>query len=145
MSDRLFAVLWLLAMAGMAWIGWRIEAPFNYEPIGPRAYPLLLCALMVACAAWLLAKPDAESDWPRERRLQAKVGMLLGVLFGWALLFEPFGFMISTALAAVAIARLFEGRWLRSVAAAAVLSVGLYVFFDKGLDVVLPLGRLWGF
>lgn len=145
MSDRLFAILWLAVMAGMAWIGWKIEAPFSYEPIGPKAYPLLLCGLMAACAVWLAFKPDAEADWPVGRPLQVKVASLLGIVFAWALLFQPLGFIASTILASAAIGRLFDAPWGKNAAAALVSGVGLYLFFDRLLDVVLPLGRLWGF
>ena len=46
--QRLFAGLWLLACVGLAVAGWRYQAPFSYEPVGPRAYPLLCLALMGA-------------------------------------------------------------------------------------------------
>jgi putative tricarboxylic transport membrane protein len=145
MSDRIFGVLWLLAMAGMAWVAWQIEAPYSYEPIGPKAYPLLLCGLMAACAAWLLVKPDPQADWPRERALQVKVAIMLVALFAWAVLLEPLGFIASTALASIAIGYLFDARWGPNLVAGLVSGIGLYLFFDKALDVVLPLGRLWGF
>ena len=55
--QRLFAGLWLLACVGLAVAGWRYQAPFSYEPVGPRAYPLLCLALMGAGLAWLIARP----------------------------------------------------------------------------------------
>lgn len=145
MSDRIFSVIALIALAAFAWIGWKIEAPFSYEPIGPKAYPLLLFGAMAACAGWLLLKPDARADWPQEHRLRVKVAGLLGVLLAWALLFEPAGFIASTTLASIAIGRLFDAPWKGNVVAGVASGVGLYVFFDKLLDVNLPLGRLWGF
>ena len=142
MSDRIFAVIWLLAVAFVAAVGWRIEAPFSYEPIGPRAYPLLLCALMAGCVVWLFAKPDAHADWPREA-LRAKVALLLGAVGAWALLFEPLGFIVSTAFASFAIGRLFGAARIPSAVCGVVSGVGLFFFFDKLLDVNLPLGRIF--
>ena len=145
MSDRVFSVVALIACAALAWVGWQIEAPFSYEPIGPKAYPLLLLGLMAACAAWLLVKPDARADWPEDKHLRFKVAALLGVVFAWALLFQPIGFIASTILASIAIGWLFDAAWKGNVIAAIVSGVGLYLFFDKLLDVNLPLGTLWGF
>jgi len=142
MSDRIFAVVWLFVLAATAWVGWRIEAQFSYEPIGPRAYPLLLCGLMAAGALRLLFKPDPQAHWPRGA-LGVKVAGLLMVLFAWSLLFEPLGFILATALSGFAIARLFDAPRIPSAACAIALAVVLYFFFDKLLDVNLPLGRLF--
>lgn len=144
MSDRIFAAVFLLALAGLGWIGWKIEAPFTYEPIGPRAYPLLLIGAMAACAAWLLVKPDARGEWPESPGVRWRAGVLLVTVLAWVLAFQPLGFIVSTALASIAIARLFGATWGKSAAAGVVSAVALYLFFDKLLDVALPLGSLWG-
>jgi putative tricarboxylic transport membrane protein len=141
-SDRIFAAAWLLLLAFFAWVAWKIEVPFSYEPIGPKAYPLLLAGLMAGCCVWLAIKPDAHAEWPRERRLLAKVFIAFGVLFAWAFAFEPLGFVVSTAIASIAFGRLFDARWAPNVVAGVVMGVGLYFFFDKLLDVPLPLGPL---
>ncbi len=142
MSDRIFSVVWLAFCAAVAWLAWQIEAPFSYEPIGPRAFPLLLAAAMALACVWLLAKPGREPDWPRGE-LRAKVVLLIGAFVGYSLVFEPLGFPLSTALVTVVIGRIFGGGWAGSAVAGAALGGGLWVFFDKLLDVTLPLGRLW--
>jgi putative tricarboxylic transport membrane protein len=142
MSDRVFAALWLAFCAAVAWLAWKIEAPFSYEPIGPRAFPLLLCGVMAASAGWLLFKPDREPDWPRGA-LRVKAAVLVIAFLAYAFLFEWLGFPLATALATVAVGRLFEGSWKAVVAGGAGLGVGLWFFFDKLLDVTLPLGRLF--
>lgn len=142
MSDRIFAVVWLAFCAAVAWLAWRIEAPFSYEPIGPRAFPLLLAGVMAASAAWLLVKPDREPDWPRGSARAKAIGMLAAFL-AYAFLFEWLGFPLATALATVGIGRLFDGKWMAVGAGGAALGIGLWFFFDKLLDVTLPLGRLF--
>jgi putative tricarboxylic transport membrane protein len=142
MSDRVFAALWLAFCAAVAWLAREIEAPFSYEPIGPRAFPLLLAGVMAASAAWLLLKPDRQPDWPRGAA-RLKAAALLAAFLLYAFLFEWLGFGLATALATVAVGRLFGGSWKAVVAGGAGLGVGLWLFFDKLLDVTLPLGRLF--
>jgi putative tricarboxylic transport membrane protein len=142
MSDRVFSAVWLAFCAVVAWLAWQIEAPFSYEPIGPRAFPLLLAAAMALSSAWLLAKPGPEPAWPRGP-LRGKVVALLAAFVGYALLFEPLGFPVATALSTLVIGRVFGGRWLACAIAGVAMGGGLYFFFDTLLEVTLPLGRLW--
>jgi len=142
MSDRIFAVAWIALCAAFAWMAWQIEAPFSYEPIGPRAYPLLLAGAMAAAAAWILARPDRDAAWPRGAG-RAKMVLLVVAFVAYALLFEWLGFPLATALATVAVGRLFDGSWKAVLAGGAGLGGGLWVFFDRLLDVTLPLGRLF--
>ena len=60
----------------------------------------------------------------------------------YAAVFELLGFIPASILFAIAMARLYEGSWKVSVIAGVALSVGLYLLFDKALDVPLPLGIL---
>lgn len=65
--------------------------------------------------------------------------MFLTVL-AYALLFDKLGFVISTALMSVPLARFFGGTWRQAMLAGAGLGVLLFLFFDRLLDVVLPVG-----
>jgi putative tricarboxylic transport membrane protein len=141
-SDRIFSALWLVFCAAVAWLAWKIDAPFSYEPIGPRAFPLLLAGIMAASSAWILFKPDREPDWPRGAA-RVKAAVLVGAFLGYAFLFEWLGFPLATALVTVAVGRLFDGSWKAVAAGGAGLGVGLWYFFDRLLDVTLPLGRLF--
>ena len=143
MSDRIFAALWLAMTAFIAVVIGRIEVPFSYEPIGPRAFPWLLCAMMAAAALYLLVKPDAEPGWPRGRLL-AKSAVVIAALFAYAFAFEWLGFPAATVLATIAVGRAFGGSWVKSAVAGVALGAGLWFFFDRLLEVTLPLGLLWG-
>jgi putative tricarboxylic transport membrane protein len=144
MSDRIFAALFLVALAGLASVGWRIEAPFSYEPIGPRAVPLLLIGCMAICSAWLLFKPDAAAEWPADARVRRNTLGVLAVVLGWSFAFQPLGFVVSTTAASILVGRLFGAGWGKSAIAGVVSAAVLYVFFDRLLDVALPPGALWG-
>lgn len=94
--QRLFAGLWLLTCVGLAVAGWRYQAPFSYEPVGPRAYPLLCLALMGAGLAWLIARPTpirhAEDEQPLGGAVLLKVLACIALLLVFAGLFETLGF-----------------------------------------------------
>ncbi|MBB2494804.1 tripartite tricarboxylate transporter TctB family protein [Aquipseudomonas ullengensis] len=140
MYVRLFAAVWLLVCAFLAVVAWGFQAPFTYDPVGPRAYPLLLLTLMAAAALWLLCKPASEPTLPISWVLARKVALCVAALLAYAMLFEPLGFVLSTALAGFSLGLLFNGRVLLSAVSGLLMGVLLYGFFDYLLDVPLPLG-----
>lgn len=141
MYDRLFGAVWLLLCAGLAVIAWGFQAPFSYDPVGPRAYPLLLLALMVAGSAWMILRPShIEHLLSRHQSLRALICVVC--LLAYALLFEPLGFIISTAFAGFALGLLFGGQVRACAIAGALMGMLLYGLFDLLLDVPLPLGVL---
>ncbi|MDD1508691.1 tripartite tricarboxylate transporter TctB family protein [Pseudomonas sp. CNPSo 3701] len=148
MQDRIFAGVSLLLCIGLALTAWSYHAPFSYEPVGPRAFPLLLIVLIALGALYLLIKPSHASQEAREpaldRHVIRKIVLCVIALLIYAVLFELVGFIISSALFAIAMARLYEGTWKASLTSGVLLALGLYVLFDKALDVPLPLGLLSG-
>ena len=139
MYVRLFAAIWLLFCAVLAVLAWGFQAPFAYDPVGPRAYPLLLLALMAAGSLWLLYQPGLlEQRWNPGAAVRAALCVLS--LLAYALLFEVLGFIISTALAAFTLGLLFTGRLIPCAISAVLMGVLLYGLFDYLLDVPLPLG-----
>jgi putative tricarboxylic transport membrane protein len=139
MSERIFgAFLLLLSVAGI-WIGWDLKAPISYEPVGPRAFPLLVFSLLGICALGLMITRRPETEWAPPPVLLRVGGMFLTVL-AYAFLFDKLGFVISTALMSVPLARFFGGTWKQSALAGVGLGVLLFLFFDRLLDVALPIG-----
>ncbi|OEC33522.1 putative tricarboxylic transport membrane protein [Pseudomonas cuatrocienegasensis] len=139
MYVRLFAAIWLLFCACLAVIAWGFQAPFAYDPVGPRAYPLLLLALMAVGSAWLVFKPGEAVEMLSRRALQ-RAGLCILTLLAYAVLFEPLGFILSTALATFVLGLLFTGRVLPCLVSGVLMGVLLYALFDYALDVPLPLG-----
>jgi len=60
----------------------------------------------------------------------------------YATLFEPLGFIPASVLFGIAMARLYDGSWRISLITGTAVAIGLYLLFDKVLDVPLPLGIL---
>jgi len=142
MSDRIFAVLWLLVCAVIAVQMWQLEVPFAYEPVGPKAFPALLAGLMAIGCLLMLIRPDRDIHWPDASGL-LKGGVLIAVLLGYAIFFEQLGFPLATALMVFVVCWLFGGGWLAGAIAGVSIGVLGYLFFDRLLQVTLPLGLLW--
>lgn len=140
-SDRVFAIAWLLLSAAAGWVASGFTAEFSYEPVGPRAFPLLLCVLMALCSVWLLAFPGAKVAWP-DRRGAMRLVIMVVALLAYALVFQWLGFAIATALLTIVLGRLFGGNWPACVTTGAVMGISLFFLFDRWLEVTLPIGSL---
>ncbi|MCR4510488.1 tripartite tricarboxylate transporter TctB family protein [Pseudomonas sp. GLN_6] len=144
MYVRLFAASWLLFCAVLAVLAWGFQAPFAYDPVGPRAYPLLLLSLMALGSMWLIYKPGMLEQRLNLQALKRALLCILALL-AYALLFEILGFVISTALGTFALGLLFTGRLLPCAISGVLMGVVLYSLFDLLLDVPLPLGLFEAF
>ena len=144
--QRIFASVLLLACVGLALMAWPYQASFSYEPVGPRAYPLLMLGLMGLGLLYLVFRPTPivrKDDEPAlDRETLTKIGLCIVLLLIFAGTFEPLGFILSSILIGIPMARLYGGRWLPSVVIVSLMAIGLYLLFDKAMDVPLPLGLL---
>ena len=141
-SDRIFGALGLVVAIAMGVLATDFQSAFSYEPIGPSKYPMLLAVLLALCSVRLIVRPGPEAQWP-EPALWRKIFIMFAALLIYALLFEPLGFMLSTGLLTVALGKLFGGTWKLCVIGGALMGPGLFVLFDKLLDVALPIGAVW--
>ena len=146
LAQRVFASALLLVCAGLAAMAWPYQAAFSYEPVGPRAFPLLMLALMGLGLTYMIFRPSpvvhSEDDPKLDRETLTKIGRCIVLLLIFAGTFEPLGFILSSILVGIPLARLYGGRWLPSSVIISLVSVGLYLLFDKAMDVPLPLGLL---
>jgi putative tricarboxylic transport membrane protein len=142
MSDRIFAFVWLGVCTLIVVQMLTLSVPFAYEPVGPKAFPILLALLMAVCCAVLFVNPDSDIRWPAVGLLGKGI-LLIGVLLGYAELFEVLGFPVATATMVFVVNSLFGGRWWSGLTAAVLLGVGGYLLFDQLLEVSLPVGQTW--
>jgi putative tricarboxylic transport membrane protein len=141
MSERIFGALLVLVSIVGLFIARGFEAPFSYEPVGPRAFPMLVLALLGLFSLSLVFGKTEKTAWAPGPVMQ-RIGMLFLIVLAYALLFDRLGFMLATALMTVPVARFFGGSWRQALLAGVGLGVGLFYFFDRLLDVALPTG-LW--
>jgi putative tricarboxylic transport membrane protein len=140
-SDRILGGVCVATAVAMGVAATSYVPQISYEPVGPRAFPLLLAVLIGLAGAWLVVRPSAHSAAVAAGRLPALIGCVVSAL-AYALLFQWLGFALATALMAVPVGMAFGGNWRQSLVGGIGLGLGLYVLFDKVLDVVLPTGLL---
>ena len=141
MSDRILGAACVMVALAMAWFAQGYAPAIAYEPVGPRAFPRLLAGLMAIGGAWLLIKPTVLTH-PFQTDAFKLIGLCVVTVFVYAAVFQVLGFTLTTALMAVPIGMAFGGTWTQSLVGGLALGLGLFLLFDKALDVVLPTGLL---
>ena len=138
MSDRILGAVCVVVAAAMAWFAQGYAPEISYEPVGPRAFPLLLSVLMAIGGLWLVIRPS-QTDGSFDFKL---IGWSALAIVVYASLFQMLGFTLATTLMAVPVGMAFGGSWWKSLLGGVGLGLGLFLLFDKLLDVVLPTGVL---
>jgi putative tricarboxylic transport membrane protein len=137
-SERLFIVIIFLAGAVYLYFGLKIEVPFAYEPLGPRAFPVLLgCCLLLLCLVNICLY--RTPSFPLKGSV-ARHG--LAVLF-YLLTFQLLGFMLATTITTYIIARIVGSSWMEGLLTGLVMAIFFYGIFHFLLGVPLPLGSLF--
>ena len=141
LNDRLLGTLAIGFGLFLFWFGHDLQAPFSYEPVGPRAFPMLVATVITLCGLYLTIKGgnpvqgnSTGANW--------RIALMVVLIGAYALLFQTLGFTVSTALMTAAVGRLFGGSWPKAIAAGIVMGVGFFFLFDRLLEVVLPTGLL---
>lgn len=138
-ADRLlgFALIGLAAFAAIH--AWQLQIPFSYEPVGPKAFPIVLSIILAALSLVLILRPGENGHWPN-KALLAKLLQVLGTLVVYAILFTKLGFIITTFFAVLILARLFDATWRKALLASFLMVLVSYFLFTQGLGISLPDG-----
>lgn len=169
MANRILGVVCLLLGAAMAWAARSYVAEISYEPVGPRAFPMLLAAIIGLIGAWLLVtsgRPVAAHPAPSSVTLAdplqvtgaaeaataiesspppsnlIAVGLCAVAVLVYAALFQTLGFVLATTLMTIPVCKAFGGTVKNGLIGGLVMGFGFYFLFDKVLDVILPTGVL---
>lgn len=142
-NDRTLGVAALILAAIMLAFGYGLEAPFAYEPVGPKTFPLIAAAIIALCGAILVIRGGGAVVHAGPGVNRALLSLAASLL-AYALLFQPLGFLVSTTLVMVPIAAIFGARWWQGLLAGGSIAMGSYLLFDRALAVVLPAGVLAG-
>ena len=138
---------------GSAAVTSQLPSEGGYARIGPNFFPALISGGLIVLGAWLLWEalaggwknrgPDdaaARGEHPFD---VAAVGWVSAGLFAHMALIGNAGFVVSGALLFACVARGFGARnFARDAAIGLALSLAVFLFFVKLLNVNLPAGWL---
>jgi putative tricarboxylic transport membrane protein len=140
-------------VAGLIYLVASIRLPESAvsDPIGPRAYPIIVAIGMILVGLALLIKREKLTEktravivhWPAEREMVVRIAWTCvgGIAFG--LILEKVGYLISSFLFMTAMLYITNGRrHLYNAAIGLVFALSTYGLFFGLLDVSLPRGIL---
>lgn len=139
-ADRIFGLALIGLAALAAFNASQFQVTFSYEPVGPKAFPILLAAILAGLSLVLVFRPGKNGEWP-EKCVALRLLAVLAVLLVYALLFTRLGFLITTFATVFSLARLFGASCSKALVAGLLMSVGSYYLFTLGLGISLPAGR----
>lgn len=135
-SDRIFGLVTLFVALGYIASATQIQTSFLSDPVGPKAFPMLIGAVAAICALVMILKPDPDPDWPGPATW-GSLALAVMVLVGYAYALKPLGFVIPTALAAGILSYQISPRAGAAALSGAGLSVGLFLLFKYALGLGL--------
>lgn len=132
-----------------SWGAWTLPRASFGSPTGHIIYPIMLGAIMTLLglalsAKELLSKDKADNKagpkFGKLTRHGREIALAIAASMGYALVFKPLGYVISTILYLGAVLFLVNGREKigRTVLVAVLFSVGVYVLFSVLLGIQLP-------
>ncbi|MCW4150687.1 MULTISPECIES: tripartite tricarboxylate transporter TctB family protein [Halomonadaceae] len=141
-NDRIFGILMIVLAVAYGWGATQFPEPFGgSEAVGPETFPLLLAVVLGLSSLYMVVRPDPDNAWPWSRTgIELIVAVVVLVLY--AMLLQPLGFIISTALAVGTLCWRMGSRPVKAYITGAVSGVVVYLVFSFALDLALPLGIL---
>ena len=140
-SDRVFGLV--VAVIALAYIAsaFQIQTSFLSDPVGPKAFPIMIGAIGALSAMFLVFRPDPEPQWPAARTFGAlAIAEIVLVLYAYSL--RPLGFLMPTAIAAAILSYQISPRPKYAVMVGIGLSAGLFVIFRFALGLgLVPFPR----
>ena len=135
-GDRIAGIVAMLGAVAFAASAWRLPEPFFSDPMGPKAFPLIVAAIIFVCGAVMAIRPDGDPAWPPARTWGA-LAVCVVTLLAYAYALKPLGFLIPTAIAAAVLSWQIDPRPGHAVLAGIGLSIGLFVVFRFALGLSL--------
>lgn len=142
-SDRLFALILIVASALLFWMIGGMEEVHSSGEISASTYPRIVLACLIVFCALLMLKPSRGSHEQGQFNLKGVLVML--VVAGYIALLDLVGYFLLTPLVLVLLPLLAGYRRYDLIALGAVIvTAALYGVFILVLNIPLPTGFLGG-
>ncbi len=139
MSDRIFGFVCLSLAAFMVWGASIIEESFIQDPLGPKAFPILIALVLALCGIAMWLKPDQSPQWPGTRKL-LELLWAVAVLVIYAQALPVVGFVFATAIAASFLSWQLGATIQQASIAGVLISFSIYAIFHLVLGLSLARG-----
>ena len=143
MSDRVFGLICILLAGFFIWQATQIETGFIVDPMGPRAFPIVVGVGLAAAAVYPIVRPDPRPHWPAAGRL-LEIAFAVALMIAYAQVLPKLGFVGSTAIAAALLSWRLGSKPMTAALAGGAISILIYAVFHLVLGLSLARGP-WGF
>jgi putative tricarboxylic transport membrane protein len=135
-SDRIFGLITLVLALFYMVSSYHIQTSFLADPVGPKAFPMMIGAVAAICSAIIVAKPDPDPAWPAGRVFGA-LAVAVAALIAYSYMLKPLGFVIPTAIVAAILSYQINPQRIKAMATGIGLAVVLYAIFKYILGLSL--------
>lgn len=143
-SDRIFGLSVFVVALFYIWSATTIQIGFLSDPVGSRTFPYLIGGVAAICAVVIILRPDGNPDWPN-LVIWIKLVAAIFVMFLFAQMLKPYGFIIPAAIASASLSYLISPNLKLAALAGVGLSVGLFLVFRTALGLSLSaFGGIFG-
>ena len=139
MSDRIFASICIALAVLMGWGATIIEESFIQDPLGPKAFPLVIALVLAACGVAMFLRPDEDPVWPH-RRKQIQLLWTIGAMILYVQFLPVVGFLVATAIGAGFLSWQLGASVKQACLCGFSISVSIYVVFKLILGLSLARG-----
>jgi putative tricarboxylic transport membrane protein len=160
MTDKLIVACALLLVAGYAWMTEQVPTRAFGDPLGPKAFPRLLTAVLIVAVVLLIVEmvakratqpaapaPDNADDGAGPASGAARANWIIAATVAFTglyfFLFEPLGFVLSSSAYLFAMTMCFNrGKTVANALVSFLLPITCYLVFTRVLGVELARGIL---
>ncbi len=143
MSDRIFGLICFVLAGLFIWQATKIETGFIVDPMGPKAFPIIIGGIIGLAGLYPFLRPDPRPAWPAAGGVW-EIIIAVVVMIAYAQALPELGFVVSTAFAAAVLSWRLGTPPHKAVLAGVLISVGIYAVFHLALGLSLARGP-WGF
>ena len=142
MSDRIAGAIFL-ALAVWCWITAAEYAVDFSDPAGPALFPRMIALPLGLLSLFLIIRPDSDPGWLKWPQAAGQIATVI-VLFVYPALLESAGFPLATILATLVLAKILGASWLQAALCGIAVGFGVFILFDWGFGLPLPIGSILG-
>lgn len=139
MSDRIFGVFGALLAGVYIWQALLTQESFLSDPVGPKAFPVIIGIVLAAASLFIILIPDAEPEWPRLKAL-ADIVISVAAMIAYAWFLPMVGFIIATIVASGFLSWRLGAKPVAASIAGVAISLGIYSVFHLVLGLHLATG-----